>query len=130
MTTGWEVFPQGMTDTLLWIKNRYGNPALYVTENGAAFYDPPQVEGDTLDDSLRADYLRKHVKAVHDAMVQGADVRGYFAWSLLDNFEWALGYAKRFGLIHVNYQTMERTLKASARVYSQIIASNGASVLQ
>jgi beta-glucosidase len=130
MTTGWEVFPQGLTDTLLWIKNRYGNPVLYVTENGAAFYDPPQVESGTLDDPLRADYLRKHVKAVHDAMVQGADVRGYFAWSLLDNFEWALGYAKRFGLIHVNYQTMERTLKASARLYSQIIASNGASVLQ
>jgi beta-glucosidase len=130
MTTGWEVFPQGLTDTLLWIKNRYGNPALYVTENGAAFYDPPKVQGGTLEDTLRADYLRKHVKAVHDAMVQGADVRGYFAWSLLDNFEWALGYAKRFGLIHVNYETMERTLKSSARLYSQIIATNGALVLQ
>ena len=130
METGWEVFPQGLTDTLLWIKNRYGNPPLYVTENGAAFYDPPHVEGITLEDPLRVDYLRKHVKAVYEAMVQGADVRGYFAWSLLDNFEWALGYAKRFGLIHVNYETMKRTFKASARLYSEIIASNGALVLQ
>ncbi|MFL6617847.1 MAG: family 1 glycosylhydrolase, partial [Povalibacter sp.] len=64
------------------------------------------------------------------AIVQGADVRGYFAWSLLDNFEWALGYAKRFGLIHVNYETQKRTLKASARLYSEIIASNGAVALQ
>ncbi|MFL6548226.1 MAG: GH1 family beta-glucosidase [Povalibacter sp.] len=128
--TGWEVFPQGLTDTLLWIKNNYGNPVLYVTENGAAFYDPPQVEGVTLEDPLRTDYLRKHVKAVYDAIVQGADVRGYFAWSLLDNFEWALGYAKRFGLIHVNYETQKRTLKASARLYSEIIASNGAVALQ
>jgi beta-glucosidase len=127
--TGWEVYPQGLTDTLLWLKNQYGNPALYVTENGAAFYDPPQVEGTTVEDPLRVDYLRKHIKAVHAAMVQGADVRGYFAWSLLDNFEWALGYAKRFGLIHVDYATMKRTLKSSARLYSAIIASNGANVL-
>ena len=130
MTTGWEVFPQGLTDTLLWVKNTYGNPALYVTENGAAFYDPPDAEGSTLEDPLRVDYLRKHVKAVYDAMVQGADVRGYFAWSLLDNFEWSLGYAKRFGLIHVNYATQKRTLKASARLYSEIIASNGAVALR
>lgn len=127
--TGWEVFPQGLTDTLLWFKHRYGNLPLYVTENGAAFFDPPQVEGELLEDPLRMDYLRKHVKAVQEAIRHGVDVRGYFAWSLLDNFEWALGYTKRFGLIHVNYATQKRTFKASARLYSQIIASNGASVL-
>ncbi|HWK73812.1 MAG TPA: GH1 family beta-glucosidase [Povalibacter sp.] len=127
--TGWEVFPQGLTDTLLWLKHRYGNLPIYITENGAAFFDPPQVEGELLEDPLRVDYLRKHVKAVHEAIRHGVDVRGYFAWSLLDNFEWALGYTKRFGLIHVNYATQKRTFKASARLYSQIIGSNGANVL-
>lgn len=127
--TGWEVFPQGLTDTLLWLKHRYGNLPLYITENGAAFFDPPQVEGDLLEDPLRVDYLRKHVRAVHEAIRHGVDVRGYFAWSLLDNFEWALGYTKRFGLIHVNYATQKRTFKASARLYSQIIAANGGNVL-
>jgi beta-glucosidase len=126
---GWEVFPQGLTDTLLRIKDQYGNPPVYITENGAAFYDPPQADGDTVDDPLRVDYMRRHVKAVHDAIAQGADVRGYFAWSMLDNFEWAFGYSKRFGIIHVDYATQKRTLKASARLYSQIIASHGAVVL-
>lgn len=123
--TGWEVFPQGLTDTLLWIKNRYGNPPLYVTENGAAFYDPPKVDGDRLQDPLRIDYLRKHLTAVHSAIAQGADIRGYFAWSLLDNFEWAHGFSKRFGLIHVDYETQQRTLKASADLYSKVIATHG-----
>jgi beta-glucosidase len=126
--TGWEVFPQGLTDTLLWIKDRYGNPPVYITENGAAFFDPPQVEGDTLEDPLRMDYLRKHIRAVHEAMKQGADIRGYFAWSLLDNFEWALGFSKRFGIVHVNYETLQRTFKASARFYSKVISSDGAAL--
>ncbi|HTE42258.1 MAG TPA: GH1 family beta-glucosidase [Steroidobacteraceae bacterium] len=123
--TGWEVFPQGLTDTLLWIKNRYGNLPLYVTENGAAFFDPPSSEQPVLEDPLRLDYYRKHLLAVHDAIRQGADVRGYFAWSLLDNFEWALGYSKRFGIVHVDFETQKRTPKASARFYSTVIGSNG-----
>ena len=123
--TGWEVFAQGLTDTLLWVQQRYGNPPVYITENGAAFFDPPQVEGGHLEDPLRVDYLRKHIRAVHAALRQGADIRGYFAWSLLDNFEWALGFAKRFGIVHVNYETLERTPKASARFYSKVIASHG-----
>jgi beta-glucosidase len=126
--TGWEVFPQGLTDTLLWIKNRYGNPPVYITENGAAFFDPPTVEGAVLEDPLRVDYLRKHLRAVHDAISQGADIRGYFAWSLLDNLEWAYGFTKRFGLVHVDYQTLERTPKTSAHFYSRVIASNGAAL--
>jgi beta-glucosidase len=123
--TGWEVFPQGLTDTLTWVKARYGNPAIYVTENGAAFFDPPVVEGDRLADPLRVDYLRRHLKALHAACRAGADVRGYFAWSLLDNFEWSLGYSKRFGLVHVDFESQRRTPKDSAHFYSRIIASRG-----
>src|SRR5690606_17533267 len=124
--TGWEVYPQGLTDTLLWLKERYGNPPVYITENGAAFFDPPQVEGPLLDDPLRVDYLRTHLRAVHAALRAGADIRGYFVWSLLDNFEWAHGFSKRFGIVHVNYATLARTPKASARLYSDIIRTNGA----
>jgi beta-glucosidase len=123
--TGWEVFPQGLTDTLVWVKARYGNPAIYVTENGAAFYDPPVVDGDRLADPLRVDYLRKHLTALHAARGAGADVRGYFAWSLLDNFEWSLGYSKRFGIVHVDFESQRRTPKDSAHFYSRIIASRG-----
>ena len=123
--TGWEVFPQGLTDTLAWVKARYGNPAIYVTENGAAFFDPPVVEGDRLADPLRVDYLRKHLTAVHAARVAGADIRGYFAWSLLDNFEWSHGYSKRFGIVHVDFESQKRTPKESAHFYSRIIASRG-----
>ncbi len=124
--TGWEVFAQGLTDILLWVKQRYGNPPLYVTENGAAFFDPPTAEGNRVEDPLRVDYLRKHVAAMHAAIEAGVDVRGYFAWSLLDNFEWSLGYSKRFGIVHVDFATQKRTPKNSAQFYSKIIASNGA----
>jgi beta-glucosidase len=98
---------------------------VFITENGAAFFDPPVCEGTVLEDPLRVDYYKKHLTAVHTAIAQGADVRGYFAWSLLDNFEWALGYSKRFGIVHVNFETQKRTPKASARFYSSVIASNG-----
>jgi len=130
METGWEVFPQGLVDTLLWIKDQYGNPPVYITENGACFFDPPQVEGPVLEDPLRVDYLRKHITAVHTAMRRGADIRGYFAWSLFDNFEWAFGFSKRFGIVHMNYETLERTLKSSAHFYSKVIATNGAALTQ
>jgi beta-glucosidase len=123
--TGWEVFARGLTDTLIRVKERYGNPPLYVTENGAAFFDPPTVEGDRLADPLRVDYLRRHVVAVHAAIAAGVDVRGYFAWSLLDNLEWSLGYSKRFGIVHVDFATQKRTLKDSAHLYAKIIASRG-----
>ena len=99
--TGWEVFPQGLTDTLVWIKQQYGDIPQYVTENGAAFYDPPAAPSGRVNDPLRVDYYRSHLRAVHDAIRQGVDVRGYFAWSLIDNLEWSLGFSKRFGLVHV-----------------------------
>ena len=123
--TGWEVFAPALTEILVWVKNRYGNPPLYITENGAAFFDPPVVDGDALADPLRVAYLRQHIAAVHAAIDRGVDVRGYFVWSLLDNFEWAHGYSKRFGIVHVDFQTQKRTLKDSALFYARVIASNG-----
>lgn len=123
--TGWEVYAQGLTDTLVMVKKRYGNLPLYVTENGAAFFDPPTAEDDRVRDSLRADYLRKHIRAVHAAIHSGVDVRGYFVWSLLDNLEWSLGYSKRFGIVHVDFATQKRTPKDSAAFYSGVIATNG-----
>lgn len=123
--TGWEVFPQGLTDLLLWFKQTYGDLPVYITENGAAFFDPPVAEDGRVRDPLRIDYLRKHLSAIHDAIAAGVDVRGYMAWSLLDNLEWSLGYSKRFGIVHVDYGTQARTPKDSARWYSGIIASHG-----
>ncbi|MEP6634110.1 MAG: family 1 glycosylhydrolase, partial [Luteimonas sp.] len=126
--TGWEVFPQGLTDLLLWAKERYGPIPTYITENGAAFFDPPVAEDDRIRDPLRIDYLRKHLSAIHDAIEAGCDIRGYMVWSLLDNLEWSLGYSKRFGIVHVNYATQQRTPKDSAHWYSQVIASHGRSL--
>jgi len=123
--TGWEVYPQGLTDTLVAITQRYGHRPVYVTENGAAFFDPPVADGDRVRDPLRVDYLRRHLIAVHAALSAGVDVRGYFAWSLLDNFEWSLGYAKRFGIVHVDFATQKRTVKDSGLFYSRVIASKG-----
>jgi beta-glucosidase len=123
--TGWEVFPQGLTDTLNWIRERYKNPPLYITENGSAFYDPPVAEGGVLDDPLRVNYQKKHLRAISDAISQGCDVRGYMAWSLMDNLEWSLGFSKRFGIVHVDFATQTRTIKASGHHYSKVIATNG-----
>jgi beta-glucosidase len=99
---------------------------MYITENGAAFDDPSHAS--TVDDPLRTAYLRDHLRAAHDAIAQGVDLRGYFAWSLLDNFEWAFGYSKRFGIVHVDFDTLERTPKSSARFYSEVIRSHGAAL--
>jgi beta-glucosidase len=96
-----------------------------VTENGAAFYDPPKASGGRVSDPLRLDYYRRHLRAIFEAIEQGVDLRGYCAWSLMDNLEWSHGYAKRFGIVHVNFDTQERTLKDSAHFYASVIASNG-----
>ena len=111
---GWEIYPQGLTDLLVRVSRDYTNVPLYVTENGMA-----EVEGD--DDPRRVKYYDDHLKAVLAAQEQGADVRGYFAWSLLDNYEWAEGYAKRFGLVHVDYQTQTRSPKASYRAFQGLL---------
>jgi beta-glucosidase len=124
--TDWEVYPPAFTDVLTWVRSRYGNVPLYVTENGAAFDDPPFAPGPTVHDPERVEYYRDHLRAARRAIGQGVDLRGYFAWSLLDNFEWSHGYSKRFGLVHVDFHTQRRTLKDSAYFYREVIASQGA----
>jgi len=123
--TGWEVHPDSLTAVLHWVKDRYGDIPLYITENGVAFPDPPSVRGKLHPDPRRVTYLDNHWKAAHAAIAQGVNLRGYFAWSLLDNFEWG-SYAKRFGLFHVNHATQKRTAKASAHRYREVIRTNGA----
>ncbi|HSU84054.1 MAG TPA: family 1 glycosylhydrolase, partial [Thermoanaerobaculia bacterium] len=122
--TSWEVYPPGLTDTLVWVKEKYGDLPLYITENGAAFYDPPTAHGE-LSDPLRVDYFRTHLQAAREAIDRGVDLRGYFAWSLLDNLEWSLGFSKRFGIVHVDFETLKRTPKASSRFYAEVIRTNG-----
>lgn len=123
--TGWEVHAPSFTRMLLDVTERYGRIPLYITENGAAFYDPPVAEDGRVDDPLRVSYFRSHLRAVHAALEGGADLRGYFAWSLLDNFEWSEGYSKRFGIVHVDFATQRRTPKASAHYYRDVIRSHG-----
>jgi beta-glucosidase len=124
----WEVYAPGLLDTLIWVRSRYGNIPLYVTENGAAFSDPPEAGPDGIADPLRVAYLRDHLRATREAIARGVDVRGYFAWSLLDNFEWSHGFSKRFGVVHVDFATQRRTPKASARFYADVIRSAGAAL--
>lgn len=123
--TGWEVYANGLTRILCWVRDRYGEIPLYVTENGAAFADPPRASGHLLQDPQRVAYYRSHLRAAQAAIREGVDLRGYFAWSLLDNFEWASGYSKRFGIVHVDFVNQVRTLKASAELYREVIRTNG-----
>jgi len=123
--TAWEVRPEAFTEILLWVHRRYGQIPIYVTENGAAFYDPPTAEHGRVRDPLRVSYLRSHLRAVHAALAAGVDLRGYMVWSLLDNLEWSLGFSKRFGIVHVDFATQLRTPKDSARYYARVIASRG-----
>jgi beta-glucosidase len=119
----WPIDPTGLEDVLLRIKRDYGDVPLYITENGAAF--PDQVVDGQVSDPDRISFLHAHLAAAHSALQSGANLRGYFVWSLLDNFEWALGYGKRFGIIHVDYQSQVRTLKQSAHWYRDVIAAGG-----
>ncbi len=125
----WEVQPEKLTELLQRVSAEYAEPAgtaLYVTENGAAFDDV--FEDGHVHDAERVDFLRGHLEAIADAADAGVDVRGYFYWSLLDNFEWAWGYEKRFGIVHVDYDTQVRTLKDSAREYRRVIAARAIDV--
>jgi beta-glucosidase len=128
MTTGWEVRPELLVETLTWVTKRYGPIPLYVTENGAAFPDPDTAANGRVEDPLRVDYLRRHIAALREAQRRGVDLRGYYVWSLLDNFEWASGYSHRMGLVHVDYATQARTIKASGEFYREVIGANGANV--
>jgi beta-glucosidase len=121
---GWEMTPDVLRDLLLHLRDRYRNPTILVTENGLGQYDTIAPDG-AVHDPERIDYLRTHIAAVEEAVDAGADVRGYFAWSLLDNFEWAEGYGPRFGLTYVDYPTQRRIPKDSAAWYRDLIARNG-----
>jgi beta-glucosidase len=122
-TTGWPVDADGLCDLLVSLGARVPRLPLYVTENGMAAEDYVDPEGD-VDDHERVEYLRDHLGAVREAMDRGVDVRGYFCWSFLDNFEWAEGYQKRFGLFYVDFGTQRRIPKASASFYSEVVRTN------
>ncbi|MFH9978690.1 GH1 family beta-glucosidase [Streptomyces sp. NPDC017179] len=120
----WEIDASGIETLLLRLTHEYGARKLYVTENGSAFPDTVGPDG-TVDDPERRDYLVGHLAACASAARKGAPLAGYFAWSLLDNFEWAYGYAKRFGLVHVDYATQARTIKTSGHGYAEIVRAHG-----
>ncbi|MFJ8929539.1 GH1 family beta-glucosidase [Streptomyces sp. NPDC102364] len=122
---GWPVVPESFTDLLTTLKARYGDalPPIHITENGTAEHDEPAADG-AVHDTDRVAYLHSHLTALRAAMDAGVDVRGYYVWSLLDNFEWALGYAKRFGVVRVDYDTQERTPKDSYHWYRKLIAAH------
>ena len=121
---GWEIDPSGLDELLLRLARDYPPLPLYVTENGAAFDDVPDAHG-LVPDPARIRFLDGHLRAAHRAIQAGADLRGYFVWSLLDNFEWHEGYAKRFGIVYVDFATQRRLPKDSARWYAETIARGG-----
>lgn len=120
----WEIYPRSFLDTLTWLRERYGNPPVYITENGAAFADRVEPDG-SVRDAARRDYLEAYLFMLRKALDAGSDIRGYFVWSLLDNFEWALGLSKRFGLVHVDYTSLKRTPKSSAHWYASVCRTGG-----
>jgi beta-glucosidase len=121
---GWGIEPDGLRELLVRIRNEYTTLPLYVTENGTACLDYPCPEGTVLDPE-RIEFIDGHLRAAHDAIQQGVDLRGYFVWTLMDNFEWTLGYSARFGIIYVDYPTQKRIPKASARWYAEVARRNG-----
>ena len=121
---GWEIDAGGLHEVLTRLHREYPETPLYITENGAGYDEAPGGDG-TVQDEGRIDYLDAHLRACHDAIADGVPLRGYFTWSLLDNFEWAWGYSKRFGLVHVDYGTQRRVPKASARWYAGVIRRGG-----
>jgi len=120
----WEVYPEALRALLVRLTRDYGPAKLYITENGSAYDDTFAPDG-AIHDERRVRYLESHLMAAHAAIGEGVPLAGYFAWSLMDNFEWAYGYDKRFGIVHVDYETQQRTPKDSARVYSAVIGRNG-----
>ena len=121
---GWEVYPQGLTDLLSRVEGDYHPDRVYVTENGCSYFDGPGDDG-KIHDARRVRFLHDHLKAAAAALSAGVPLAGYFAWSLLDNFEWALGYTQRFGLVWVDFDTQERLVKDSALWYRDVIAAGG-----
>ncbi|MBO1750845.1 beta-glucosidase [Actinotalea sp. BY-33] len=120
---GWNIDPSGMTELLTGLAQTYPGLPLMITENGAAFEDEVSADG-RIHDAERVSYVARHVDAVGQAMDAGADVRGYFVWSLMDNFEWAYGYHRRFGIVRIDYETLERTWKDSAYWYRELVRTH------
>ncbi len=118
---GWEIYPQAFTNLLTDLHSKYSLPPVYITENGAAMAD--QLENAQVNDLDRVDYYQAHLNAVNDAIEAGVNIQGYFAWSLMDNFEWAEGYLKRFGIVYVDYVSQTRTIKQSGLLYRDLINS-------
>ncbi|MGX1111439.1 beta-glucosidase [Pseudoalteromonas sp. MBR-15] len=116
---GWEIYPKALTELLVSLHEKYQLPPVFITENGAAMDD--KMINSEVHDQDRIDYYNSHLNAVNDAMEQGVTVSGYFAWSLMDNFEWAEGYSKRFGIVYVDYVTQQRVIKDSGNAYSHLI---------
>jgi beta-glucosidase len=116
---GWEIYPQGLTELLVGLHKTYKLPPIFITENGMA--DADVLQGEEIKDEARISYVAAHLEALVQARAQGVDIRGYFYWSLMDNFEWDSGYAKRFGLVHVDYATQQRRLKHSGRWYQRLM---------
>jgi beta-glucosidase len=126
-TMGWAVRPEGLGDLLIRLHREYQSPALYVTENGAAFPDTLTPDGHVMDPE-RTDYLRRHFAQARRAIEAGVPLRGYFVWSLLDNFEWARGFTQRFGLVYTDYPTQRRIIKGSGCYFAEVARGNGALV--
>lgn len=121
---GWIVYPDGFRDILLKVTDEYGKMPIYIMENGAAY--PDTISDDSMvHDPLRVEYYRSYIRSLHEAIMHGVEVKGYFAWSLLDNFEWEEGYSSRFGIVYVDYKTQKRIIKDSGKFYSGVIRDNG-----
>ncbi len=119
----WEVVPEAYYNQIMELKNDYNNPVIYLTENGCSY--PDKIENGKINDEKRIEFYKKYLAAVKKSIDEGADVRGYMTWTLMDNFEWALGFEKRFGLIHVDFETLKRTPKESYYFYRDLINNNG-----
>jgi beta-glucosidase len=126
--TGWAIVPEGLGDLLGWLHNRYDGPAMVITENGVALPDRVEADG-SVNDVERIAYLRDHFASARRAMDAGVDLRGYLVWSLMDNLEWSYGFSKRFGLIRCDFESQQRTIKASGQWYADWIAGGGWSQL-
>ena len=120
---GWEIVPDAYYDQIMDLKNNYGNPDIYLTENGAAYPDLIEKNGE-INDSDRIDYFKKYLSAVKKSIDDGAKVKSYFAWTFMDNFEWALGFEKRFGIVHVDFKTLKRTPKRSYYFFKKLVEEN------
>ncbi len=122
--TGWEIFPEGLYISLKKLVKEYGDIKIIITENGAAFNDLINRYG-SIEDNRRIDFLHRHISQVHKSIQEGINIKGYYIWSLMDNFEWTYGYSQRFGLVYIDYKTLRRQIKDSGYWYRDLIANNG-----